>query len=172
MTQEEFDKALPLALTLFKHFYSELTTATTNSIKNFEGAMWHVPSMANTVSYYMGKRDAFAELSDRIEKEYNITANNAQYVLNGDVKNFGPIRDEDIEKMLPERLRGTRYDYYTMMRYRRALAELLSQYMREGFRLGRFYQKTEGKEPLEFKPVELSNACIEAFVHPEFRENQ
>lgn len=168
MTQEEFEKALPLALGLFKHFFNELTTATVNSIKNFEGAMWRNPGMVESVSYYKGKRDAFAELSKRIEKEYNLTVNNARYV-NPKCTSFQTVRDEDIEKVFPEREWRGRYEFNMCMMHRRALADLLEAYMQEGFRIGCRYKESESKELIEFNPVELTNACIEALVDPRYK---
>ena len=171
MSQEEFEKALPLALGLFKSFFNELTTATTNSIKNFEGAMWRNPGMVNSVSYYKGKRDAFAELSGRIEKEYYLTVNKASYI-DPKCTSFQTVRDEDVEKVFPEREGRGRYEYTQCMMHRRALADLLEAYMREGFRMGCRYQESQSREQLEFNPVELTDACIDALVDPRYRKEQ
>ena len=171
MSEKEFEQALPLALTLFKEFFNELTTATTNSIKNFEYGKWSTHDY-NAISYYEGKRAAFAELSERIEKEYYLTANHARYICNPKTTGFCVVRDEDIEKMFPERDWHSRRDYQYCMKYRRALAELLEAYMAEGFRMGVRYQKSQGDSEPDFNPANLSEACIEAFVHPDFRKDK
>ncbi len=169
MSQEEFEKALPLALGLFKRFFNELTTATTNSIKNFECAMWRNPGMVESVSYYKGKRDAFAELSKRIEKEYYLTVNNASYI-DPKCTSFQTVRDEDVEKVFPEREWRGCHEYQQCMMHRRALADLLEAYMREGFRMGCRYQRSQSEEDLEFNPVELTEVCVGAMVDPRYRQ--
>lgn len=170
ISQEEFEKVLPLALGLFKSFFNELTTATTNSIKNFEGAMWRNPGCVESVSYYKGKMDAFEELSERIEKEYSLTVNNAR-CIDPKCTSFQTVRDDDVERVFPEREWRCRYEYQQCMMHRRALADLLEAYMKEGFLMGCRYQQSQSEDDLEFNPVELTEVCIDALVDPRYRKN-
>ena len=63
--------ALAIAERLYKQFYGELMTALTNSIKNFDSAIMYDDSR-EVKEYYKGKRDAFAEIAGRLEKEYRL----------------------------------------------------------------------------------------------------
>lgn len=167
MEEKIMEKAVPMALSLFEKFYNELTTALINSAKCCKGAMWNPNADARSILYNEGKKDAFEEIAYRIQKEFNLVLNHSI-----DPRNitFGNVRDADIERMIPERDIRFRRDYGYVMKYRRALAELLESYMMEGFRMGYKFGSTEDKEALKFEPQKFSDACIEAFVHPLFKE--
>lgn len=164
---QEVDKAISMGLIISRTFFNELTTATQNSIKNFFGTQTEF----HLKEYYEGKADAFMELSARIEKEYNLAE---QYALDlaFQKSNFRLVKDEDIERMLPMnsiQYRGIKYA--ECMKYRKALSDLLTTYMQEGFRMGircANALKEEEIPEIKFNPVELADGCINNFIHPRF----
>jgi len=161
---EEEEQMLSTAYALFERFFADLTTGLYNSIANCDGAMYMRSLSHDDTMYNNGKRDAFIEFSNRLQKEFDLVDNNQPRT-----KEFGLVRDKDIEKMLPEhdimRCRGYNPNY--LMRYRATLADLLESYMVEGFRVGYRFGKTgDANEIRKFNPKELSDTCIETFIHP------
>lgn len=166
LTKEEIEKALPVALEIYKGFFNELTTALKNSISNFEGAMWNACD-AKYITYYQGKRDAFNEISKRLHKEYLLAESFAAY--NPHIENnFKIARDKDVEKAYPicEEMRSR--DRNKAMMHRRALAELLEHYFMEGMAVGNALAKGSNGE--EFKPEDFESTCIKHLVHPDFQK--
>jgi len=167
LTKEELEQVLPVALEIYACFFNELTTAVRNSIANFEGAMWRTPDV-NAVSYYMGKRDAFREIAERLQKEYGMAANYAQY--REFERDFKLVRDADVEKVFPEHDARGRMRYDVIMKHQRALGELLEHYFVEGFGIGCAIK--EGKDIEEFNPDKFADVCIEHLVDPRFRKDK
>jgi len=167
LTKEELEQALPLALELYKGFFNELTTAMSNSIKNFERAMWSTEG-ANHISYYMGKRAAFQEISQRLHKEYMLPLNYTHYLEVE--KGFKIVRDKDIEKVYPETEWIGKSDYNKAMIRRRALGEMLEHYFMEGFAIANALAK--GQDTKEYNPEEFATICIDHLIDPYYKDKE
>ncbi len=167
LTKEELEKVLPLALEIYTCFFNELTTAVRNSIANFDGAIWQTLDV-NAISYYMGKRDAFREIAERLQKEFGLAANYAHY--HKFERDFKIARDADIEKVFPSDDTRGRFNYNVIVRHQRALADLLEHYFLEGYGIGSAIK--EGKNFKAFNPDEFTKDCIEHLVDPRFRKEK
>lgn len=197
--------AYQLAMKLYNGFYNALMEAVENSIKNFNNAQVQCMKKKSDESqedglkkmmdmyYYMGKADAFRELSGRIQKEHDIAGQDLKNWL--DVENKCDIneifdkaikntwisfvyriiketKNMEVARIFPENdFRGRRV-YDKIMRMRGQLASLLEYYGWEGFQLGRKYENDTIKieDVQDFNPKRFSNTCIETFVPEDYRD--
>ena len=189
MTNKEILKtneltAVFIAKDLCHQFFNELTTAIKNSIRNFSSTIYQsdfemIMDPTNRLAkkrldYYSGKRDAFYELSDIIENEYKLATQLLTYDFNKACEMSEKIRhqkNEDVEKIFPEKdFRGTSM-YMKVLRMKRQLADLLEAYGNYAFELGRKYEKHGlTKEDIEeYNPQELAKLCVESFIPEEYQ---
>jgi hypothetical protein len=164
MTEEQI--AMKLAEKLYENFFNELMTALRNSVKNFENARWSTFD-GNAISYYQGKMHAFKEISERLEKEYNLILNNQINYDSVCYKMIDEIKyrtDKELDTVFPDnKYRGTRFGHIFMF-LKGKLANLLEGYFSEGFRLGVIFEKNNKKETEKFDPVSFEKLCNETFI--------
>lgn len=197
--------AYQLAMELYKGFFNTLMEAVENSIKNFNNAqlqcMKEKPDESPEdglkrmmdMHYYMGKADAFRELSGRIQKEYDLAGQDLKNWL--DVENKCDIneifdkavkntwisfvyriiketKNMEVARIFPENDFRCRRVYDKIIRMRGQLASLLEYYGWEGFQLGRKYETDRIKieDVQDFNPKRFSNTCIETFVPEDYRD--
>ena len=175
MTEQEFQKALPLAIGMFKQFYDEMMTGLNNSMANCERAKYNNPNGANSISYFMGKSDAFREIVERIEKERDLVVNEAiskEGMQEYDERetHFRIARDRDIEMVFPhEEWMPRLMDQQLFNHHRGELARMLEHYFRTGFMLG--CGKMHEDEIKEFNPEGFENTLIRALLPRGFNPN-
>lgn len=181
-------ESVKLAIDLFSTFYGNLMGAVVSSIRNFEGGMYGNIGNANNVYYYMGKRDAFNEISERIRKEFDLAR---QPLVNGqqartiyEIKErIRSAKNNDADTLFPDTIYRGRNGYNEVERLKRNLANLFECYAMEGFGFGRLYEGKRIKrrkcrlrkhQPLsqvpEFNPMELYDAMYERFIPDNYKE--
>lgn len=176
--------ALAIAERLYKQFYGELMTALTNSIKNFDSAIMYNDSHESK-EYYKGKRDAFTEISGRLEKEYFLAGQpfrskeESLKLLNSVEEQIRVNKNKAVDHIFPDnQYRGSRMGE-AVLRNKGRVADLLEGYANEAFYCGRIYQEKQdsndlakllklymdkGNKPMEdFNPEKFSDLCNDNF---------
>lgn len=157
-----------MASEMYKDFFNALMTAIGNSMKNFEGACWRSAlSDMRSAAYYAGKYDAFGEISQRLKKEYEL----AKWPIDNHDDNAIREIDErvrkDIENMFPHKEWHSRIEYDKMIRFEKAMSQLLESYAREGFRLGKEVGKF-GHAAADFNPDDFAELCRDTFIPEDY----
>lgn len=178
---EVLSAAIKLAIDFYDNFYDTLMLAITNSVKNFEGGMWGNINSASNVYYYMGKRDAFNEVANRIRKEFNLAKQPLVYnqykTIDEMMNGIRASKNRDVDKLFPDNIYRGRNGFREVERLKRNLACLFEYYAKEGFNFGRLYEGKRIKrrkcrlrkhQPLskvpEFNPMELYESLYEKFI--------
>ena len=171
MTMETNERlGVSLGLELYSQFFETLMAALKNSMKNFEGACWN-SSFYNMrgAAYYGGKYDAFAEIANRVLMEYNIVYQSV--ADKKDIEVLESIRRrkaQDLDKMFgAQRFCGHRHE---LMRFERALSQLLESYANEGFRVGKaLAEHSDAESP--FNPDDFADLCRENCIPANYLQN-
>lgn len=186
--------AYKLAMELYKGFFNTLMEAVENSIKNFDDAQLqcmkkkpdelpedNLKRMMD-MHYYKGKADAFRELSERIQKEYDLSGQDLKnYLELGEkysnwpyfvYKTIKETKNIEVDRIFPDNDFRCRRVYDKVMRMKGQIANLLEYYGCEGFRLGKLYEKNmlKIKDVDDFEKNRLYNACVEAFIPEDYRD--
>lgn len=157
-----------MASEMYKDFFNALMTAIGNSMKNFEGACWRSAlSDMRGAAYYAGKYDAFGEISQRLKKEYELAKWPIDNHDDDALREIGERVRKDVEKMFPQEEWHSRIEYNKMMRFERAMSELLESYAREGFRLGKEISKY-GHVAGDFNPEDFAELCRDTFIPKDY----
>jgi hypothetical protein len=132
--------------------------------------------------YYMGKADAFRELSGRIQKEYDLAGQDLKNYLDLTekysnwpefvYKTIKETKNIEVDRIFPDNDFRCRRVYDKVMRMKRQIAGLLECYGCEGFRLGKLYEKNmlKIKDVEDFEKNRLLNTCVEAFMPEDYRD--
>lgn len=187
-------EAYQLAMELYKGFFNTLMEAVENSIKNFNNAqlqcMKKKPDESQEdglkrmmdMHYYKGKADAFRELSERIQKEYDLAGQDLKNYLDLTekysnwpefvYKTIKETKNVEVDRIFPDNDFRCRRVYDKVMRMKGQIANLLECYGCEGFRLGKLYEKNmlKIKDVEDFEKNRLFNACVEAFMPEDYRD--
>lgn len=159
-----------LGLELYSQFFETLMVALKNSMKNFEGACWNT-SFYNMrgAAYYGGKYDAFAEIANRLLMEYNIVYQSVAGKKDIEVLESIRLRKaQDLDKIFgDQRCRGHRHE---LMRFERALSQLLESYANEGFRVGKALAE-HGVVESPFNPEDFADLCRENYIPANYLQN-
>ena len=180
--------AYKLAMELYKGFFNTLMEAVVASMGNFEMAATYKKEGEDLVDrayrsgYYGGKLDAFRELADRIQKEYDLAGQDLKnYLELGEkysnwpdfvYKTIKETKNIEVDRIFPDNDFRCRRVYDKVMRMKGQLANLLEYYACDGFRLGKLYEKNmlKIKDVEDFEKNRLLNACVEAFMPEDYRD--
>lgn len=159
-----------LGLELYSKFFETLMTALKNSMKNFDNACWNTSFYdMRGAAYYGGKYDAFAEIANRLLMEYNIVYQSV--AGKKDVEALESIRwrkAQDLDKMFgDQRFCGRHHE---LMRFERALSQLLESYASEGFMVGKALAE-HGEVESPFNPEDFANLCRENLIPSDYLQN-
>lgn len=162
--------AMYMATEMYRRFFENLTTAITNSMKNFEGACWtSALSDMRCSAYYAGKYDAFGEIAHRLEKERDIAMNTMSDEDRRAYESIDRRVRDDIEKLFPPKEWSGRVEWHKMMQLETAIGRLLETYAKEGFRLGKEISE-RGNGGQEFNPEEVAKIFRDTFIPREYVE--
>lgn len=171
MMTEEDAKVVKLALDMYDDFFNQLTTAISNTLKNWTGAMLYAED-PRTGLYMRGKVDAFKEFLDRLEKERDLAKQEYQALL--DHEEFRSVhesihfhKNNEVDKLLPnDKYRGRGpLEWQIFHRFKGRIADLLEGYAQEGFNTGiRYMKKTQIDKELHGEPVKFDREELEKIL--------
>ena len=178
--------AARIAEKLCRTFFDELTTAMTNSVRNFEMAS-KVATDPVSMHYYKGKYDAFNEVAERLRKEYDpamqpLSSTESTRRLCEDIRRK---KNEDVDNAFPENKYRCTENYQEILRIKKRVADGLEIYAKEGFELGRRFERrmnntalvellqdllSEIGAPEEFNARAFADAFDKAFIPKNHRD--
>ena len=159
-----------MGLELYSQFFKTLMTALKNSMKNFEGACWSSAlSSMRGAAYYAGKYNAFGEIADRLLMEYNMVYQSVEGKKDIEVlESIRRRKAQDLDKMFGgQRFFGHRHE---LMRFERALSQLLESYANEGFMAGKALAE-HGDAESPFNPEDFADLCRENCIPANYLQN-
>lgn len=137
-----------LALDMYDNFYKELITALTN-IKGIKDALAMRAIFSKdsgpVYNYWSGQAAAFAEIIERVQKEYELARTPVTNTFKGfPMSVYNTLNEEknkSAESLIPDdKYRGSK-EYWPMMKFRGKIADLLESFTVRGFELGVKYKE-------------------------------
>lgn len=166
---EEDARVAKLALDMYDDFFNQLTTAITNTLANWKGAMYYAQD-PKTGLYMRGKVEAFQEFLDRLEKERDLAKQEYQNIVDHESfrlmhESIGFHKNLEVEGLFPDdKYRGSK-EYWRIQQLKGRIADLLEGYAQEGFNTGVRYVKQKFlNEKWNGKATKFDRAAVEKML--------